>query len=87
MELKTDKKDIISDLVQMAKVNDRQILSLEDYIESRWLEGPGATFLDDDLPDAFETYLVELDVHDWLLYGDEYRDYVELKVYENNRRR
>jgi len=61
--------------------------TFEEFIEEQFMEGEGAMILDDELPDARDAWMQDLDVDEWLMYGERYRDLIELKVYEDARRK
>ena len=50
-------------------------LNFENYLMEQFAkEEP--TVLDDDFPDAFDDWLCQLDVDDWLKYGDKYKELI-----------
>lgn len=46
----------------------------EEYLKDYHAEHDGSMILDDDLSDAFDAWLVDLDVEDWIRLGDQYMD-------------
>ena len=49
----------------------------EDYLKEEHAEDYGG--LDDDMPDNFDKWLQNLDVDEWLVYGQKFA-----KIYKNN---
>lgn len=64
-----------------------EVKTFEEFIKDKFMELEGQYMLDDDLPDEFDDWMVNLDVADWLQNGEDYRDHVELANYEKTRRR
>lgn len=50
----------------------------ETYLMEKFCEGDGANCLDDDMPDAFSDWVVELDVDDIIKYANEYANKFKL---------
>lgn len=44
----------------------------EEFLQERFMEVEPQV-LDDDLPDAFDSWLSQIDVDSWIMYGDMYR--------------
>lgn len=44
----------------------------EDYLMDYFAMNDGRCVLDDDMPDAFDKWVCEIEVDDWLKYGDMY---------------
>ena len=49
----------------------RNYKDFEDFLQDKFIES-NPTVLDDDIPDAFDDWLTELDVDDLIAYGDQY---------------
>lgn len=47
-----------------------QVKTFEDFLIDKFAEE--YTGLDDEMPDAFDNWLQELNCDDWLQYGEEY---------------
>ena len=45
-----------------------------DYLQNVFMKDRGYMFLDDDLPDQFDEWLVELQAEDFIKYADEYTE-------------
>lgn len=45
--------------------------NFEDYMQEMFMQEEPC-LLDDDLPDAFDAWVCELDADSWLAYGDKY---------------
>lgn len=52
----------------------------EDYLQEVFHKTDGCCVLDDDLPDAFNDWLCNLDIEEWLEYGEKY---AQTKIKEN----
>ncbi len=57
------------------------INTFEKYLEEEVWEPQGV--LDDDMPDAFETWLSQLDVEELIIYGGIYAKYVQYETISN----
>lgn len=52
--------------------------SFEEYLRDNAWEPEGV--LDDDMPDAFDTWLSELDVSELIKYGEEYGKHIAYEI-------
>lgn len=48
-----------------------KIQDFEDFLKDKHAEDYHGT--DDDMPDAFDNWISNLDVEEWLAYGDEFK--------------
>ncbi len=48
---------------------------MEEYLKN--VHARNYTGTDDDMPDSFEAYLVNLDVDEWIKLADEYVEYIQ----------
>lgn len=51
---------------------------MEQFLQEKHAEDYMGT--DDNMPDAFDAWLVNLDVDEWLRYADEYADEYSIKL-------
>lgn len=49
----------------------RTYKDFEDFLQEKFIEG-NPTVLDDDIPDAFNDWLADLDVDELIAYGNQY---------------
>ena len=61
------------------------IESFEEFLQKKHAEDYMGT--DDNMSDSFDNFVTDMTVEEWIAMGDEYRDYIELKNYENTRRK
>ena len=50
-----------------------QYKDFEDFLSQQFANGDGKCCLDDYFPDSFSDWLVNLEIEDWLKYGDMYK--------------
>lgn len=54
-------------------VENMKYTNFEDYLSQKFAEGDGQTVLDDEFPDAFDEWLQNLSVDEFIEYGDMYK--------------
>ncbi len=50
----------------------------EDWLMDYYAMNDGRCVLDDDMPDAFNDWLCDLDIDEWLKLGDKYAETIKL---------
>lgn len=57
-------------------------ISFKNYLEREFAGGEGRMILDDDLSDAFDGWLQNLDVDEFVKYGEQYGELRALREHE-----
>jgi hypothetical protein len=47
--------------------------NFEDFLQEKFIR-QNPTVLDDDIPEAFDDWLISIEIDMWLEYGDEYKN-------------
>jgi len=60
----------------------------EDFLMDKFASTDGNCVLDDDMPDAFDDWICNLEVDEWLEYGEKYKEecvgnQIKLNYYKN----
>ena len=57
-------------------------ISFEDYLEEKFVGGEGGMILDDDLSDAFDGWIADLDADELIKFGEQYGELRALREHE-----